>query len=102
MTPDAFAGGKERPVVALRSQQDYVKFWHEQENPGNSSTQSDAHAHRDDLGIASEIDRNKSDPNDARGVHGESDKFGFVEVLRNVSRLQSVQSAQDDEEEIES
>ena len=40
--------------------------------------------------IDSEIDGHKGDPNDARCVHRESDKFGFVEVFRQVSRFYRV------------
>lgn len=51
--------------------------------------------------IAAEVDGHKGDPDDTRCVHSEAYKFGFVKVFGHVSRLESVQSAQCYEYEVE-
>lgn len=43
-----------------------------------------------------EIDRNEGQPDDARSVHGETDEFRLVEILRNLSRLYRVDRADGD------
>lgn len=43
----------------------------------------------------SEENRDESEPNDARGVHGEADGLGLVEGLGHPSRLYGVHRARD-------
>ncbi len=43
---------------------------------------------------------NKSQPDDAGAVHGESDVLCLVEVFRNFSRLESVPRAQEDQDHV--
>lgn len=45
-------------------------------------------------------DRQKCEPDDAGGVHGEPNELGLVEVFRALSRLESVDSAEDDEDAV--
>lgn len=43
--------------------------------------------------VGAEVDGHKGQPDDARGVHGKADVFGFVEVLRDLAGLERVQGA---------
>lgn len=54
-----------------------------------------------DLGITPKVNGNESDPNHASGVHGEPNKLGFIEVLRDVTSFEGVERAESDEEEVE-
>ena len=50
--------------------------------------------------ICSKEDGNESQPDDARGVHGEPNVLGLVEVLGNLPGLEGVDGAQDDEDHV--
>lgn len=50
--------------------------------------------------VCPKVNRNKSQPNDAGGVHGEPDVLGLVEVFGNFASFESVQSAEDDEDHV--
>lgn len=50
--------------------------------------------------ISSEVDGDKGEPYDARGVHGEADVLGLVKVLRDFARFECVEGAEDDEEHV--
>lgn len=52
--------------------------------------------------LAAEVYGQECNPDDARGVHGEPDELGLVEVLGDVSRLDCVQGAQSYEQGVES
>ena len=47
-----------------------------------------------------EIYRDEGEPDDARGIHGEGDVLGLVEVSRDVSRLESIHCTQGDEDHV--
>ena len=48
-----------------------------------------------------EVERDEGKPDDAGGVHGETDELALVEVLRNLPRLDGVQCASSDEHHVE-
>lgn len=50
--------------------------------------------------VCAEVDWNESEPDDARGVHGEADVFRLVEVLGNLACLHRVHGAHDDQEHV--
>ena len=47
-----------------------------------------------------EEDRHEREPDDAYGVHGEADVFGFVEVLRDASCFDCVERTGDDQDHV--
>jgi len=51
--------------------------------------------------LGTEVEDDERDPDDAGRVHGESDEFGLVEVLRQISRLERVQRAHSDQQQID-
>ena len=53
------------------------------------------------LVVTAEVNGNEGEPHDTRGVHGEADELGLVEVLRQVACLDGVQRTHDDEEDVE-
>ena len=50
--------------------------------------------------VSPEEYRDEGQPDDAGGVHGEPDVFCFIEVWWNLPGLDSVDSAEDDEEHV--
>lgn len=56
---------------------------------------------RSHLGVAAEIDGHERYPDHAGRVHGEADELSLVEVLRDVPRLEGVQSAKCYQEKVE-
>lgn len=50
--------------------------------------------------VGAEVDGHEGQPDDARGVHGEADVFGLVEVLRDLAGLERVQSTHQDQEHV--
>lgn len=48
-----------------------------------------------------EVDGDEGEPDDAGRVHGEADVLGLVEVFRDLARLECVQRAEGDEQEVE-
>lgn len=109
MAPD-FSCGEKSPVIFLRFEQDDVEFRDEQESPRDESAQDYANAHCDSLSTnlnyqlmqcfktyfsaSSKVDRKKRNPNNTSGIHGKSDKLGFIKIFRNVPRFKGIQSAQ--------
>jgi len=47
--------------------------------------------------VCAEVDRHEAEPDDTRRVHGETDVTRFVEVLRDLTRLDGVHRADDDQ-----
>jgi len=47
------------------------------------------------------MENDEGDPDDAGSVHSEADELGFVEVLGQVARLERVQRAHGDEQQVE-
>ena len=50
--------------------------------------------------VCAEVDGNESEPDDTRGVHGEADVLGLVEVLGNLARLDRVHGTHHDQEHV--
>ena len=50
--------------------------------------------------VCSEVDGDERQPDDTRGVHGKRDILGFVEILRDLPRLESVDGTEEDEHHI--
>jgi len=50
--------------------------------------------------VRAEVNGNKGEPDDAGGVHGETDVFGLVEILGNFARLDGVHRADDDQQHV--
>ena len=50
--------------------------------------------------LSAEENGDEGQPDDARAVHGEADVLGLVEVLRDLSRLESVPRAERDDDEV--
>ena len=101
MTPDVLGGGEGAPSVLLRSPHDDVDLGEEEQHEGDSGAERDGDGHGHLLVLPAEVDGEEPQPDDAGGVHGEPDKLGLVEVLRQVPRLDGVQRAHEDEEEVE-
>ena len=55
----------------------------------------------DYLIVAAEVDGYEGQPHDAGRVHREADELRFVKVLRQITCLDGVQRAHDDEEDVE-
>jgi len=51
--------------------------------------------------LGAEVQDDEGDPDDAGGVHGEADELGLVEVLRQIARLERVQRAHGDQQQVE-
>ena len=94
-------GGEGAAVVLFRFEDDDVEFGSEEEDERDHGAQRDADAERDGLGLAAEVDGHEGHPDDTRGVHGETDELGLVEVLGQVACLDRVDGAHGDQEEIE-
>jgi len=72
------------------------------EHAAQSHRHAEAHGERrgDDLVVAAEVDGHKRQPDDARGVHGEGDVLGLVEIRRDVAGLEGVVSAAHDQQAV--
>jgi len=51
--------------------------------------------------LSAEMQYDECDPDDASGVHGKADKLGFVEVFWNIARLERVQRAHGNQQQIQ-
>ena len=94
-------GGEGAAVVLLGLEDDDVEFGSEEQDQSDHGAEGHADAERDGLRAAAEVDGHKGHPDDARRVHGETDEFGLVEVLRQVAGLDRVDGAHGDQEEVE-
>uniref|UniRef100_A0A915JSZ1 Uncharacterized protein n=1 Tax=Romanomermis culicivorax TaxID=13658 RepID=A0A915JSZ1_ROMCU len=74
----------------------------EQQHQSHTGRQCEAQAHCYAFVIAAEIDGTKSQPDNAGRIHGETDKFGFVEIFGQISRFHGIKCTRGDKEEIES
>lgn len=92
--------GERAAYVPLWLRDDDVHLW--REHAPQSHGHAEAHRERrgDDLVVAAEVDRHKGEPNDARGVHGEGDVLGFVEIGGNVAGLECIVGAAHDEQTV--
>lgn len=93
-------GGERAAHVSLRLGEDDVHLWREHAAQGHGHAEAHREGHRDDLVVAAEVDRHERQPDDARGVHGEGDVFGFVEIGGYVACLEGVVSAAHDQEAV--
>lgn len=86
--------------VPLGFGQDDVHLGHEHAAERHRGAEADGEAHGDDLVVAAEVDGHKGQPNDAGGVHREGDVLGLVKVRRNVSGLEGVEGAAQDQQSV--
>lgn len=93
-------GGERAAHVPLRLGDDDVHLGREHAAQGHGHAQAHREGGRDDFVVAAEVDGHKRQPDDARGVHGEGDVFGLVEVCGNVAGLEGVVSAAQDEQAV--
>ena len=101
MTADVLGRREGAAVVPLRLVDDDVDLRNEEQHQRHGGAETDRQTHGDHLVLAAEVDRHEGQPDDARRVHGEADELRLVEVLREVARLDGVQRAEDDEEDVE-
>lgn len=94
-----------RPHVLVGLKEDEINLRREQTRKHHGCTDAEAHAQtgRLDLVIVTraEINCNRCEEHNAGRVHGKSNIFGFVEVFRDLSRLESVNRAEGDEKDDE-
>lgn len=80
--------------ILFRLEDNDVDFGRVEADQGDGRAQANRHAEGGDLrlvGVAgAKIDRHEGEPDDARGVHGETDELALVEVLRYPARLHRV------------
>lgn len=87
--------------ILVRLEDDDIDLGRVEANQGDGRVQTDRHAEGRDLHLVgvsgTEVDRHESEPDDARGVHGEADELALVEVLRDLARLYRVYSRNEDQ-----
>lgn len=93
-------GGEGAAHVSLWFGEDDVHLWGEHTAQGHSHAQAHGERRGDDLVVAAEVDGHKRQPDYTRGVHGEGDVFGLVEIGRNVAGLEGIISAAHDEQAV--
>lgn len=93
-------GGESAAHVSLWFGNDDVHLRREHAAQGYSHTEAHGEGRGDDLVVAAKVDRHKRQPDDARGVHGEGDVFGFVEICGNVAGLKSIIGAAHDKQAV--
>ena len=93
-------GGERAAHVSLWFGDDDVHLWCEHTAQSHGHAEAHGEGRRDDLVVASEVDRHKRQPDDTCGVHGEGDVFGFVEICRNVAGLEGVIGAAQDKQAV--
>lgn len=80
--------------ILFRLEDNDVDLGRVEADQGDGRTQADRHAECGDLrlmGVAgAKVDRHEGKPDDARGIHGETDELALVEVLRYPARLHRV------------
>lgn len=96
----SIGGGECAPHITLWFGDDDVHLWCEHTAQGYSHTEAHGEGRCDDLVVATKVDWHKRQPDYARGVHGEGDVFGLVEICRNVAGLEGVIGAAHDEQAI--
>lgn len=96
----SIGGGERAAHVSLRLGDDDVHLWREHAAQSHGHTEADGEGCGDDLVVAAKVDWHERQPDDARGVHGEGDVFGFVEVGRDVAGLEGVICAAHDEQAV--
>ena len=101
MAADVLGSGKSPAGVLLGGPDDDVDLGEEEQQQGDGGAEGDGDGHGHLLVLAAEVDGEEAQPDDARRVHGEPDELGLVEVLGQVPRLDGVQRAHEDEEEVE-
>lgn len=67
--------------ILLRSTEDDVGLRHEEHRESDRGGDTDAEGQRHLGLVAWQVDGNDGEPEDAGGVHGETDEFGLIEVL---------------------
>lgn len=93
-------GGEGAAHVSLRFGDDDVHLWREHTAQGHSHAEAHGEGRRYDLVVAAEVNRHERQPDYTRGVHGEGDVFGFIEICRDVAGLEGVISAAHDEQAV--
>ena len=94
-----------RPHVLVWLEKNEVDFWREQTRQHHRCTYAQAHTQAGRLNFVivtrAEIDCNRCEEHNAGRVHRKADILSFVEILRNLSRLESVDRTEWDEEDDE-
>lgn len=93
-------GGERAAHVPLRFGNDDVHLWGEHTAQSYSHTEAYRERRGDNLVVAAKVDWHKRQPYYTRGVHGEGDVFGFVEICRNVAGLEGIIGAAHDEQAV--
>lgn len=93
-------GGERTAHVPLRFGNYDVHLWGEHTAQSNSHAEADREGRGDDLVVAAKVDWHKRQPYYARGVHGEGDVFGLVEICGDVAGLEGIISATHDQQAV--
>jgi len=74
-------------IVILRVCVSMSYLWGKHATESHGGTEADAKAHGYDLVVGAKVNRNKGQPDDARGVHGKGNILGLIKISRNISSL---------------
>lgn len=96
----SIGGGERAAHVSLWFGNDDVHLWREHTAQGHSHTEAHGEGCCYDLVVAAKVDRHERQPDYTRGVHGEGDVFGFVEICRNVAGLEGIIRAAHDKQAV--
>lgn len=93
-------GGEGTADIPLGFGNNDVHLGSEHAAQGHRHTEAHCEAGSDNLVVAPKVNGNKSQPDDAGGVHSEGDVFSLIEIGRHVAGLEGIVGTAHDEKSV--